>query len=646
MPNIWTESAHSLCPHFIEAVRRIPNDKALLIQNKMNEVTRVHFDQLQKTLTDPACIFNQDSFMRDEMFPYTVLQALKNGEISSLRFGTLMKLWGRMREFLPAIYQPEFIPLFLNDGSKNPCAADYLWKCLQPSTILPNMTNKYSLQLQEEIFKQAQNLSRFDQGFYFTKNRTDKTRYFDNPNPLNRAEYFSNHTITQEVKKNTELHFLDFPAQSSNEVVAGFELEQVCLSVYFPNPVRINPVIGISSVDDIRQCSLERYRDVQIAFPENELPQKADCFPAPSSLDYVFHDEYHCMRASRVTPSETNTTVKIGDQFRDIQRYLNRVIKDFMVRHTYHLEKLPEFGAKIDKFPLAKQEELKKIAYAKYLQEASIIATLKHLSLSIGQLKFRLYDMERFLSGGLFDNSHKKPDSEVTEIVRIIANIEVDLGLIGKPQGSNPLLPSYSRIVAHAVLNALQLEYSLFKQVKEALGYERALPLIKISRPNIYQFYSGISDWPKIILDLKTHQKFVSQVNKKVDYYSERELLLKQKGFSEKAKIYEDIKKIHMVQLKTYLQAKPCNEARKAFIKVIENQVKDLVVSPKINEGRNIIARALRWIEAIAVFFGLRPAKETPEIKVSEHHSMFHTSKTRTVQNLLEIVNGQQNFAI
>lgn len=645
MPNIWTESAHSLCPHFIEAVRRIPNDKAILIQNKMNEVTRVHLNQLQKTLTAPASLFNQDSFMRDEMFPYTVLQALKNGEISSLSFGTLMKLWGRMKEVLPAIYQPEFIPLFLNDGSKNPRAIDCLRKCLNSSTILPNITKKSSVQLREEIFKQAQNLSRFDQGFYFTKNRTDKTRYIDDPNPLNRAEYFSNHTITQEVKKGTGLHFLDFPAQSSHEIVAGFELEQVCLNVYFPKPVRINPVIGMSSVDDIRQCSLQRYRDVQIAFPENELPQKADCLPAPSSLDYVFHDEYHCMRSSRVTPSETNTTVKIGDQFRDIQRYLNSVIKDFTARHNYHLEKLPEFGAKIEKFPLAKQEELKKIAYGKYLQEASIIATLKHLSLSIGQLKFRLYDMERFLSGGFLDYSHIQ-DSEVTEIVRIIVNIEADLNLIGKPQGSNPLLPSYSRIVAHAVLNTLQLEHSLFKQVKAALNYELLLPTIKMSRPNTYQFYSGISDWPKMIADRKKHQKFVSQVNKKVDYYAERELLLKQKGSSEKAKLYEDIKKILMAQLEFYLQAQPCNEARKAFIKAIESEVKKLVVSPKINEGRNIIARALRWIEDIAVFFGLRPAKETQEIKVSEHNSMFQTPKTRTVQNLLEIVDGQQNFAI
>ncbi|MDP3267529.1 MAG: hypothetical protein Q8M40_00635 [Legionella sp.] len=644
MPNIWTESAHSLCPHFIEAVRRIPNDKALLIQNKMNEVTRVHFDQLQKTLTAPDCLFNQDSFMRDEMFPYTVLQALKDGEISSLRFGTLMKLWGRMREVLPVIYQAEFIPLFLNDGSKNPRAIDYLRQCLSSSISLPNMTNKSSVKLREEIFKQAQNLSRFDQGFYFTKNRTDKIRYIDNPNPLNRAEYFSNHTITQEAKKSTGLHFLDFPAQSSHEIVAGFELEQLCLSVYFPNPVRINPVIGISSVDDIRQCSLERYRDVQIAFPENELPQKADCFPAPSSLDYVFHDEYHCMRSSRVTPSETKTTVKIGDQFRDIQRYLNSVIKDFTVRHKYHLEKLPEFGAKIEKFPLAKQEELKKIAYAKYLQEASIIATLKHLSLSIGQLKFRLYDMERYLSGSLYDNSPL--DSVVTEIVRIIANIEADLNLIGKPQGSNPLLPSFSRIVAHAVLNALQLELSLFNQFKERMNYERLLPIIKISNPNIHQFYSGISDWPKMIADREKHQNFVSQVNKKVDYYVERALLLKQKGSSEKAQLYEDITKIHKDQLETYLQAQPSNESRKKFIEAIESNVKKLEVSPKINEGRNIIARALRWIEAIAVFFGLRPAKETQKIKVSEHNSMFQTPKTRTVQNLLEIVNGQQNFAI
>lgn len=407
----------------------------------------------------------------------------------------------------------------------------------------------------------------------------------------------------------------------------------------------MNPVIGISSVDDIRQGSLDRYRDIQIAFPENELPQKADCLPAPSSLDFVFHDEYHCMRSSRVTPSETKTTVRIGDKFRDIQRYLNNVIKEFEVRHKYHQEKLPEFGAKIEKFPLAKQEELKKIAYAKYLQEASIIATLKHLSLSIGQLKFRLYDMERFLSGGLLDYSHIQ-DSEVTEIVRIIVNIEADLYLIGKPQGINPLLPSYSRIVAHAVINTLELEYPLFKQVKEALNYERLLPTLKISRPNTYQFYSGISDWPKMIADREKHQKFVSQVNKTVDYYAERAILLNRKGSNEKAQLYDDIKKIHEDQLEIYLQAQPSNEARKKFIEAIESEVKNLEVSPKINEGRNIIARALRWIEAIAVFFGLRPAKETQNIKISEHNSMFQTSKTRTVQNLLEIVNGEQNFAI
>jgi hypothetical protein len=344
MPNLWTEASHHTdSPQFIEVVRRIPQAEACRIEDRMKEVSSEQLASLQAAIAAPSHLLKEDSFICTELFPYVAMKALRNNDISAHQFGTLMILWGRIQEVLPSTDEAEFIPLFLTNGTRNPHACGYLLACLQPSSVLPMLVKKTPEELLDDIYTQATSLSSLDQGFWLTKNKTDKSRHADYPaRNLNQsvAEYLTSTTITQEIKANTDVQPLDFPAGHPQEIISSFGLQQAYLVAAFEHPVRINPVIAPSTVDDIRNGSLKRCRDVAVTFPGNELPKEADCFPAPSSLDYTAHDLYHCVRASRVTPAETESYVKIGDRLKIMQKCFDTAVKELRAR-----SRIPSFYA-------------------------------------------------------------------------------------------------------------------------------------------------------------------------------------------------------------------------------------------------------------------------------------------------------------
>jgi hypothetical protein len=258
------------------------------------------------------------------------------------------------------------------------------------------------------------------------------------------------------------VNFLAFDANQKREMIPSFGLQQVFLDVAFPHAVRINPVIGDSTPIDIRKGSLERYRDIALPFPGNELPKVADYFPAPSALDFMFHDRYHAVRSSRVTPDETAYYVAIGDNLNVMQTRYDSAVKLFSKRHHKHARLLPEFGKAIEKLPADKQREVTEQLLKKFNQEIALINKLKKMRKSNGQLKFRLWDMERSYSGSAIDGPEDNP---LQELRRIISSIEIDLvipNIVG--------LSKYSgRRVAHAVLEVVKPDAATLTEMQNLM---------------------------------------------------------------------------------------------------------------------------------------------------------------------------------
>ena len=126
---------------FYEIIRRIKEPYLHRIEAQLAEVTNSHIDALIIAMDNQKDLFNNDSFIHDEMFPFTALQAVRRHIISPIQFGTLMTLWGSAFNILP-IYNPmtkrppNFISLFTETGEQNSVALNLLIKILQAiSTI-------------------------------------------------------------------------------------------------------------------------------------------------------------------------------------------------------------------------------------------------------------------------------------------------------------------------------------------------------------------------------------------------------------------------------------------------------------------------------------------------------------------------------
>jgi hypothetical protein len=164
-------------------------------------------------------------------------------------------------------------------------------------------------------------------------------------------------------------------------------------------------------------------------------------------------------------------------------------------RHTAKVKALPNFAKAIKALPLDKQDEVIEQARKKFNQEVSVINTLKHLRKSTGQLKFRLYDMERPTSGSLYDSF--AVNTPLAQPIRLLISLEVDLGMLGMPQGSMPLLASYARIVAHAALDAIQVEEPVLKAVQDHMRVATSnSEYLLFAKKNVQKFVQGILEGP------------------------------------------------------------------------------------------------------------------------------------------------------
>jgi hypothetical protein len=430
---------------FNEIVRRISEPKRIVIEAALARVTAEHIDSLLAAMANQKNLLKDDSFIHNEIFPFAALQAVRTLKISPHQFATLMALWGSLDVIIPKPFpqsaraMPEFVPLFTDDGAKNPNAEKWLLNSFEPSPSLTNLVAKTPDALLNAIYDKAVDLPQSEQGFWVVD---DSTRHSS----------AIGQTVTQRIKA-LGVRFLAFGADNKLEMIPSFGLQQLFLDAAFPHAVRINPVIGDSSPIDIRNGSLNRYRDIALPFPDNELPKVADDFPAPSPLDFMFHDRYHAIRASRVTPKETAYYVAIGDHLNKMQERYDSIVKQFNERHTQHKALLPEFGQAVAKLPADKQREVTEEVLKKFNHEIAIINKLKKMRKSNGQLKFRLWDMERALSGSVADTYQ---DNALKELLRIIGNIELDLQILAESPNTIGLSKYSGRKVAHAVLNEVK----------------------------------------------------------------------------------------------------------------------------------------------------------------------------------------------
>lgn len=110
------------------------------------------------------------------------------------------------------------------------------------------------------------------------------------------------------------LRFYVFGRVDNRRMIPSLGMMQAYLKVKFKKQAcEINPVIGLSSLEDIKKNGRSNQRDMAIPFPQVKLPEEADSFHAPFYL-FPYHDFYHAFMASTLPTNHRELMVNIGEE--------------------------------------------------------------------------------------------------------------------------------------------------------------------------------------------------------------------------------------------------------------------------------------------------------------------------------------------
>ena len=365
---------------FNEVVRRIKSGKQIEIAEKISQVTESEVKKIVQCCYEPALILNGfHGFFTSDLFPYVNLRAFRDGEITVNEFATLASLHAIYKENREESesFEIKFEALFDENGKPNKEAWAAIEETLHKSNTAERSVFKYDI---EDVLKKMQaefkTARPLEAGFW----------HYDMPVPSEKP------TIVDVVRS---IGSWALSGYANQEMIPSITMIQAFIDSAFGTEAhRINPVIGASSVADVRSGGIGCFRDFALPFPDVLLPKIADYLPAPNTAVFQKHDVYHLKRASLLTNEDKDLYIKIGDALQEQKkRYESAIsmLKEICQQRLDHIERVKDL---IEKLPESKKKEAM-IKFQKELYRISrVFAYLRRARKATGQLKFIMYDLE------------------------------------------------------------------------------------------------------------------------------------------------------------------------------------------------------------------------------------------------------------
>ncbi len=365
---------------FKEVVRRIKTDQQSLIMEKVNAVTPFQLHQMAQCCRKPETItIEHQSFLKSDTFAYAALRAFREKKISRNEFATLVTLQGVYLEGVQDINSFRIVhhKLFDDNGEVNKYAWDFIACSLTRSEMFFNGCSFDVNAIIKKMERLLKNAPQVEAGFWIC----------NYPASLDKNE--GQLTMRKALLSND--FFVLFSA-FGGVICPSMTLRQAFIDSFcLKEAHKINPVIGISTPEDIRAGSLKGHRDMEIPFPGHPLPKTADHLSVRLILEFIAHDFYHALRASMLRNTDIHLIVAVADVVRKIKMaFQNEYIKE---KQDFQQKKAC-FESSISTYPQEQQD--KKIEdWQKY--ETSVNNRLDYLRdtrIALGQFAFNLDDLE------------------------------------------------------------------------------------------------------------------------------------------------------------------------------------------------------------------------------------------------------------
>ena len=367
---------------FNEVVRRIEPSKQIDISEKISQLTESQVKKIVQCCANPVLILNRyhDFFTSDE-FAYVNLRAFRDGRIKVNEFATLASLHGIHKENCEGdeAFVMKFEALFDENGEPNKEAWKAIEESLHKSNSARNSVFEYDADfIINKMQAELKTASPLEAGFW----------HYD------MAETSEEKTIADYVR---DLGSWALFGYADQEMTSSITMIQTFINVFGAEAHRINPVIGVSTVADLRQGSIHCYRDFAIPFPGISLPKTADYCPAPTIATFQNHDVYHLQRVSGLNNSDKDLYIRLGDALQEQQNRYGRAISALKYICQKKMIYIRRVGKYIERLP-EPQKTVSKVKFQKELNKlVKLFIYLSKARKATGQLKFGMYDLE-FLS--------------------------------------------------------------------------------------------------------------------------------------------------------------------------------------------------------------------------------------------------------
>ncbi len=286
----------------LEVNRRISLSEEKEINDQLEKLPDIQHNitNLQSTMDSPE--WNSHSILGDHLMPFYALMAYQNGYIDLLPFATLLLYWA-VRQ---AHNLQEIEIHFIFDKEKGEASQAILKESLlyrhPRDTLFPT--------------------------FYFTEEKFQTFIEAIKKLPISEQRFFlvvpSFECSIVNILEGQFVGFRVLGTINNKYMIASAGIMQTYLNIQFGvNAFTMNPVIGYSSIMDIRNNGLTNQRDFALHFPHVFLPIKADGHLAKWYL-FSKHDFYHAASASNIAIAHRHLFIMISDAIKnDIEQRLN-----------------------------------------------------------------------------------------------------------------------------------------------------------------------------------------------------------------------------------------------------------------------------------------------------------------------------------
>ena len=368
---------HARC--FNEVVRRIDINQQLQIMDILSAVTDDQINTIVQCCYDPSLLTrNNYELLKSSDFPYQLLRAFRDEKITVNEFATMLSLHGIYQENhqLNAGFELQLKRLF--DQNCQPIEAS--WKAIAETLYKSNedSLSTFCFNIDHIIKTMQEKLATV---------RPIEAVFWHYPIPKS-----SGWTVADAARWMDAWALSRFADQ---EMVPGISTRQALLDAAFNEEAhRINPVIGASSVADIRNGGEGRYRDFALPFPGIPLPKKADHLDAPFIIDFQVHDYYHLLRMSLLANRDVDLYLAIGDELQRQRDRYDHAIDGLKLICEKKLAAYEEFEKRIGKLPVEQRQKAMARLGRDFYQVSRLMTYLKKARKATGQFKFKVYDME------------------------------------------------------------------------------------------------------------------------------------------------------------------------------------------------------------------------------------------------------------